>query len=1377
MVDAIRVWLAIFLYSRKSFVSIFRHRVVKINDIYRLIYMSKQKTEDDWERILESQRLFMQRRDRQKPAATVVRIPPVEKDVIELETPLDKIHMNDTASATHQKFMSAKAEVLAGQDTDESKNNKNKSSSSISRPPVETDVIDVISDIVEREINPSIYKPPKFSTGVGGFPSVFKRSNGPLLSKKHRNKLSSKTSRTKSKFSKMLEKERRNQSEITATNAVDDVEKQEIHQENLQRLASMTKAEIEQARNDLMSSMSPSLLALFKKRQEIKMQRVQQQHQTKEQQKKLPLQSSTSKNKDTVKQTYGPSNGDATINSSNNSVGSRNIEESRKIESDTKKIFPSFVETNKDIYTEINAEDDLDQAVIKYLPDLEKEKLSWTGKVGAQPKSKSKLLYKVQPRFDLKGVRVVLSSTSYNGGEVSTDKKNDTKIVKQNNDDVRQVGEQEGEIYGLYHHGEDPDEPGYTFSELLHLSRSVVTAQRLTALRAVSYILEKRRGKLFLQHTLVSSLRKNSNDLESQPCPATLPPKLADILLMGLNSNVSSVIQYSIGAIHYWLVPDKFIDTNKANPQYRRYELYPHVSIAQDVDPSIKSTPVTDPFGDDIISPKSENKKDDEMTEEGKLAKLKKEDPIRWLLRNGIMATYTRILTSEEDFPVEVYKHALATVTYMSSHSKVVAFQIWQASDMIKVVRHRFMEGNDKSHGYALASHAIRLLRTLSQSNFVIASDIVTSGISESIKRYFVGPELFATNSPQKYCDWEACVVEALQLWRTCLLYGLDQDSVQNMVGSIRSIIKNCENNEMFSHKFSKLVERFLYSIYSAYCVSIHQSKRDVKHISESVYNEMKVYVTEALNAIRLLSSRSNDSNDKFPSVYVKLSGPLHFVATYLNLGAFNKELYGKICDVISTNILGSNDTCNPSLYFDNLLKSMMRAKSNGNDTYFIDSLHGLVRCLEALLKNEEMNKNLKFDKSAHSKFLSSILKFITGYFLTEDSPTATKHQIVWSGLTPYDNRAFILFLLNSIVYVRKLHSLNNIENTEKMNKTLDILSDATLLLISNILPGDEYVFMNSINLFLTICSERKRIDTGSISIDDINALKIYFSSFAGSRVVQDHSARLFLLQSTSIASDKTFSIIPRSHGQIPSVLPLPAHWLWIPLTLDGGAREEVFLNSIHFVSSLELSGYFDRPSVRFQLTVPARLFCILQIFLCDDSSLAFKNQSIPNIQRVIDNLLQGSNIMQVVKVCGGDSTEALIKSLINVYFQSSFGSPLLSQILLYVCEWKKMRKFLWRQGIKHGMLYLLESVFKKSGRVNTDNDNMDASFKISGEEDDHDMVDLYCESIISASIDKERSPELFNSVLQRIKTHALKSSEWMRNSWKERLGAQFCAW
>ncbi|KAJ2778656.1 hypothetical protein H4R18_004470 [Coemansia javaensis] len=44
---------------------------------------------------------------------------------------------------------------------------------------------------------------------------------------------------------------------------------------------------------------------------------------------------------------------------------------------------------------------------------------------------------------------------------------------------------------GLHHHGDDPDKPGYTIPELLHLSRSTVPAQRAVALATLGTIVHK----------------------------------------------------------------------------------------------------------------------------------------------------------------------------------------------------------------------------------------------------------------------------------------------------------------------------------------------------------------------------------------------------------------------------------------------------------------------------------------------------------------------------------------------------------------------------------------------------------------------------------------------------------------------------------------------------------------------------------------------------------------------------------------------------------------------------------------------------------------------------------------------------------------------
>ncbi|KAJ2786164.1 hypothetical protein GGI15_001690 [Coemansia interrupta] len=46
-------------------------------------------------------------------------------------------------------------------------------------------------------------------------------------------------------------------------------------------------------------------------------------------------------------------------------------------------------------------------------------------------------------------------------------------------------------LNGLHHHGENPDKPGYTIPELLHLSRSTVPAQRSVAMSTLGCILHK----------------------------------------------------------------------------------------------------------------------------------------------------------------------------------------------------------------------------------------------------------------------------------------------------------------------------------------------------------------------------------------------------------------------------------------------------------------------------------------------------------------------------------------------------------------------------------------------------------------------------------------------------------------------------------------------------------------------------------------------------------------------------------------------------------------------------------------------------------------------------------------------------------------------
>lgn len=47
---------------------------------------------------------------------------------------------------------------------------------------------------------------------------------------------------------------------------------------------------------------------------------------------------------------------------------------------------------------------------------------------------------------------------------------------------------------GLYHHGEEPQRPGYAIEELYQLTRSSLPRQRIVALNTLAAILEKVRA-------------------------------------------------------------------------------------------------------------------------------------------------------------------------------------------------------------------------------------------------------------------------------------------------------------------------------------------------------------------------------------------------------------------------------------------------------------------------------------------------------------------------------------------------------------------------------------------------------------------------------------------------------------------------------------------------------------------------------------------------------------------------------------------------------------------------------------------------------------------------------------------------------------------
>lgn len=97
---------------------------------------------------------------------------------------------------------------------------------------------------------------------------------------------------------------------------------------------------------------------------------------------------------------------------------------------------------------------------------------------------------------------------------------------------------------GLHHHGEEPERPGYSLQELLHLSRSSAQQQRWTALSTVANILEK--------------TRKGWYDKVLKPAPLTALSQKNILLLLrfALDDLSVAVVTAALQALRAFLVSE-----------------------------------------------------------------------------------------------------------------------------------------------------------------------------------------------------------------------------------------------------------------------------------------------------------------------------------------------------------------------------------------------------------------------------------------------------------------------------------------------------------------------------------------------------------------------------------------------------------------------------------------------------------------------------------------------------------------------------------------------------------------------------------------------------------------------------------------------------
>ena len=1258
--------------------------------------------EEGWEQVMQAQQMFMNSRDRQRPAATVVAKTTdadLTKATESLPTTVDKDYVTLDGGVLPMDAPTLTQTDAGG-----------------SLPMEKPDVVDVLCDVMERQHSPSVnaFAPPSFCSI--GWPKTYHRKNGPSLAQKKEagSRDSVSNFRKTNHFAEQLERERQQQQELSS--GVDDIDKHEMHHENLQRLAAMTSDEIVSARKELESSLDPSILALIRKRAAKKGGKIEGAANPDATNGKSSVENTDAKNPSHFVQAAAEQQMTPPVSAIGRSVGSDG--------------WANTVKQTDKILSIIKTDEDIDKAVETHLPRFEQDKLAWTKPVGAKKMTKKKTsFFQKPPRFDLNGVRVLLKTEEHTLGPGEREATQ-----------LRYVGVKDGDEEGLYHHGEDQDTPGYTVGELVHLSRSVVSGQRLTALRALTLVLERRRDAI-----------EGKSGSQTSPCPNKLPNDLPKVLMVCLQSDVSGIMCQSIQAVYAWLVPTCFVECQGANPTYRSHEAWPFVYHAQKLEGDFSTSAVADPYGDTFLAAE----KDGEETLEGLLVKLSEQDPVRWCMRCGILESFARILrTGISVLPVGIARDALDTLSYMASHSIPVARAMWTHPQLINVIQHTFLEGNG-----SVLHNAIRFIRTLAQSDREIAEKVAQDqGLADTVKRYLLAPASVAHQFPGPASgdnqeshlgamnEWYGCAIETLQLWRVCLEYGFDIENFLSMREALRDLMHYPEE-----HSQKTTLQSYIYALCTARCFAFNSSPRVVDGVSivEGVQVELEYYLKDAILLVE--QGLAGDSVDvDVVSWGARTHSPLHFIASYCSCNFPVSRWSSKILSLIFQG--------HKSFWIQQLASlnsgSARHCILQSADEKVISALHGYVRCIEAMIIYE--SSGVKSALQIHGRALVSTLLRLVDHLAHDSCPP----HYLKDRLAPYAARAHVQLVASIVDLLTRIFQSDENLSFETVPSALPTMFDASFAVMSKVLPGDECIFANLLTHLLRWACVDKGV---KVDQDDI---KLYYASYLGDERAQKHS--MSLVRPSVSDPIQSCAVAPRSEKSIPSVLRLPRQWLWLGMTTDGKATEHFLKSCIYLVHGLEQSRLLNLPKVTIEMPPSMRIYCMLQIFLRGEG--AFVNDEIvqQKIVPLLDSMLPGVTVDEFLETCGTENCMELVKGLKDAFFLASFGHTMFSRCLLFLSQNKDIRVSIFRAGVKTRMLALLENGVRHGnaeGGINYLNE-----IYAQGTEDSA-MVDLYCAALTSRGVlTKAKAPLLYAFVVNQLKRKIDSSSPWVGSTLKERL-------
>lgn len=888
-----------------------------------------------------------------------------------------------------------------------------------------------------------------------------------------------------------------------------DQERRDIDAANTARLSEMSPDEIREAQQELLRSLDPALV------------------------KKLRNRSRSSAKRDASGSTARPL-GNPVL------AGASVVEASP----DEEKPFAAAAATTSTASAEADAPDiDLSkitteeqlQASAQLLPPEERAKHEWMQSVpNTQQQQKSSATSKRTAQQLAEPA--TLERFDFDGRELSSETSGDVPVHS-----------------GLFHHGDEPEAPGYTMPELLHLARSSVASQRAMALTVIAKVLTNRQ------------IQEREHPMSV--VPKVLPRELPVTLRISLDDQNYTALGAGVSALHAFLAPVSW--SSECELTTHRFELafgtvlppprvHLHENVGSDGDGSGHGHK-------DSWMQREVIYIDDAPDEDG--AAINDEDmaamdPVQALLHMDIGTRFRFILDTIQLPDQDASEKMLDILVAIARHSPKGAREIATNARLIKVLQQKFIENEDvltltdaeadgdesDNRALRLTLKALVLVRSMCQGERAAASVLMSNGVIQSTKGFLA---LKGDAGGNERCELFGQIqIESLRVWRVLLGYALDFHCFAYLFpllsgfAGVDLVSQSTNNSEESANNSGSLARAAVPALFAA--LEAFSGLASV-HEAQHYFNQLSFFINMAADRLKEVTGDVKETSKVLSSEQVvTVSTALRFLSAASKLATkFHLETRGFARAVGAVDALVTSAVATDSLVLSLEGRDLLLA---------IAIFHRDI--IQADLLGDDLDEeeaSLSFFKRMHRKLLAAAAEVAK-----TSSPASTIQAC-----------ALVVTVANMAT---RAESLNGSGAVVDAKFTAELYAQG-LTLVERLSGGLEFWVSQ---LFTKLLFHRGVLRALGLFRDEADAtalsnvlVPIYLALVNSTRDQEDHSARHFAAY-LAVDSVSASALLPRDKTScnlrmpkyeqeyVSNNLPLPSYWMYCPFSrmeyANGGA-------------------------------------------------------------------------------------------------------------------------------------------------------------------------------------------------------------------------------